>query len=213
MYLLFRPTVCKVRKIILLVLVVSACSSKADNVASTVDVYVPAPIATSFAPGDEGPAGGTIVWAARTPFPCGSSMKSWCNYLEASPQTAEIQLPWAETMWVTKEVAGANGSAIGTGWQNTMDIVAQGNSDPTKSVAAYAEAYEFGGMTDWFLPSKDELYEIYEQRVALEAPAGINYWSSSDFDMITSWSTSFSTGHQIRGMKSTAWASWPVRAF
>ena len=213
MYLLFRPTVCKVRKIILLVLVVSACSSKADNVASTVDVYVPAPIATSFAPGDEGPAGGTIVWAARTPFPCGSSMKSWCNYLEASPQTAEIQLPWAETMWVTKEVAGANGSAIGTGWQNTMDIVAQGNSDPTKSAAAYAEAYEFGGMTDWFLPSKDELYEIYEQRVALEAPAGINYWSSSDFDMITSWSTSFSTGHQIRGMKSTAWASWPVRAF
>ena len=163
--------------------------------------------------GDRGPGGGTIVYVASESFVCGYTMTSLCKHLEVAPIEAIAMYPWSEDRNTSMEVSGANGSAIGTGWQNTMDIVAQGNSDPTKSVAAYAEAYEFGGMTDWFLPSKDELYEIYEQRVALEAPAGINYWSSSDFDMITSWSTSFSTGHQIRGMKSTAWASWPVRAF
>ena len=213
MYLLFRPTVCKVRKIILLVLAVSACSSKADNVASTVDVYVPAPIATSFAPGDEGPAGGTIVWAARTPFPCGSSMKSWCNYLEASPQTAEIQLPWAETMWVTKEVAGANGSAIGTGWQNTMDIVAQGNSDPTKSAAAYAEAYEFGGMTDWFLPSRDELQTLITYREVVGGFTGELTWTSSERNALKSWQQHAQEGYQYVYDKSTIAYVRPLRAF
>ena len=171
------------------------------------------PTATSFIVGDKGPTGGAIILAAMIPFPCGNNMESWCNYLEASPQAAETQLPWAETSFTTKEVSGANGSAIGTGWQNTMDIVAQGNSDPTKSAAAYAEAYEFGGMTDWFLPSKDELYEIHEQRVAVAETLGLNYWSSSDFDLNTSWGTSFNTGYQSRGMKFNAWGSWPVRAF
>lgn len=201
------------RKIALLVLAVSACSSSAADVTPSVDSYVPTPAATSLIVGDKGPAGGTIVLAAMTSFPCGNNMKSWCNYLEVSPQDAETQLPWAETSFVAQEVPGANGSAIGTGWQNTMDIIAQGNSDPTKSAPAYAEAYEFGGMTDWFLPSKDELYEVYEQRIVIAASAGINYWSSSDFDLNTSWATAFSTGYQTRGMKFTVWGSLPIRAF
>ena len=163
--------------------------------------------------GDRGPGGGTIVYVASESFACGYTMASLCKHLEVAPVGAIAMYPWSEDWNASIEVPGANGSAIGTGWQNTMDIVAQGNSDPTKSAAAYAEAYEFGGMTDWFLPSKDELYEIHEQRVVLSATQGINYWSSSDFDLNTSWGTSFHTGYQTRGMKFNAWGSWPVRAF
>lgn len=140
-------------------------------------------------------------------------MDSWCNYLEVPPQSSETRLPWAQTSFATKEVAGADGTAIGTGWQNTLDIVAQGNDDPLSSAAAYAEAYEFNGMTDWYLPSKDELYEMYEQRALVAPSVAINYWSSTDYGLNTGWSTSFSTGYQYLGMKFAPWGAWPIRAF
>jgi len=168
---------------------------------------------TEYIIGDKGPGGGVIVVASGVPFPCGPNGESRCNYLEVSPYSAETQLPWAESAFTDQEVAGAAGSAIGTGWQNTADILAQGNTDPTKSAAAYAAAYEFGGVSDWFLPSKDTLYEIYEQSTLLSAAMTVNYWSSTEADGNTSWNTSFVTGYQSRAMKFNLAGSWPVRAF
>ena len=55
------------------------------------------------------------------------------------------------------EIDGADGTAIGTGYQNTLDIVA-GCSD-TPIAASEALAYEGGGYSDWYLPSFDELSE------------------------------------------------------
>ena len=201
------------RKIALLVLAVSACSGNAVDIAPPVDTYMQTPTATSFIVGDKGPTGGAIILAAMTPFPCGNNMESWCNYLEASPQAAETQLPWAETSFTTKEVSGANGSAIGTGWQNTMDIVAQGNSDPTKSAAAYAEAYEFGGMTDWFLPSRDELQILITYRELVGGFTGALTWTSSERNALKSWQQHSQEGHQYVYDKSTVAYVRPMRAF
>jgi len=164
--------------------------------------------------GDRGPAGGTIFYVASEPFLCGQDMDALCTYLEAAPAQAVQLLPWSEEAYMSENMKnGANGSAIGTGWQNTADILAQGNTDPTKSAAAYAAAYEFGGVSDWFLPSKDTLYEIYEQSTLLSAAMTVNYWSSTEADGNTSWNTSFVTGYQSRAMKFNLAGSWPVRAF
>jgi hypothetical protein len=59
----------------------------------------------------------------------------------------------------SEEIVGADGVEIGTGYQNTLDI-AVGCSE-TPIAASEALAYESGGYSDWYLPSIDELVEMY----------------------------------------------------
>ena len=78
----------------------------------------------------------------------------------------------------------AYGTAIGTGYQNTLDIVSGCSETPI--AASEALAYESEGYSDWYLPSKDELLEMYNT-IGNGGPEGniggfINfwYWSSSE---------------------------------
>jgi len=59
----------------------------------------------------------------------------------------------------SEEIVGADGVEIGTGYQNTLDIVAGCSETPI--AASEALAYESGGYSDWYLPSRDELVEMY----------------------------------------------------
>ncbi len=73
-------------------------------------------------------------------------------------------------------IAGADGIAIGTGAQNTIDIM---NGCSTAGIAArLCGDLELGGYSDWYLPSKDELNQLYINRVAIGG-FGINYYLSS----------------------------------
>ena len=83
---------------------------------------------------------------------------------------------------------GANGQDIGTGYQNTMDIVNAGCETENGGVTAAQAALDadINGYNDWFLPSKDELLEMYNTigDGGLDGDIGGFegnwYWSSSE---------------------------------
>jgi hypothetical protein len=77
--------------------------------------------------------------------------------LIAAPTDQSAGAEWG--CWGTT-VSGVNGSAIGTGAQNTHDIVNANCSPYTagNSIAAHiCDTLTIGIYDDWFLPSKDEL--------------------------------------------------------
>jgi len=105
-------------------------------------------------------------------------------------------------------ISGADGQAIGTGYQNTLDIVSGCSGTPI--AASEALAYELVGYSDWFLPSKDELVEMYNTigNGGLEGNIGgfdtsfsPCYWSSSENDNYHAWGVYFSNGNTSSTLK------------
>jgi hypothetical protein len=129
--------------------------------------------------GDTGPGGGIVFIDATT----AGNAAGVC--FEAAPAT--WALPWGcgTTMLVTEDLA------IGMGKENTAAIVAGCAAAEDQRVmyaAKFADQLRAGGKDDWFLPSQDELKELYMQR-KLFADCGkgkcaadlaaSTYWSSS----------------------------------
>lgn len=75
-------------------------------------------------------------------------------------------------------ISGADGTAIGTGMQNTLDIVA---GCTTAGIAAKIAAdLVINGYDDWYLPSRNELTRLYSNRSVVGGLASTYYWSSSE---------------------------------
>ena len=91
-------------------------------------------------------------------------------------------------------ITGADGTAIGTGYQNTIDIEA-GCTTPGTAADICANL-TLGGYSDWFLPSKDELNEMYLNKDAIGGFANNNYWSSTENDSSVAWCQYFFNGSQ-----------------
>jgi uncharacterized protein (TIGR02145 family) len=75
------------------------------------------------------------------------------------------------------DVNGAYGQAIGTGAQNTLDIVNAGCGEAAQACANLV----LNGYSDWFLPSRSELQKLYNNRTAIGGFQDYVYWSSSEF--------------------------------
>jgi hypothetical protein len=105
-------------------------------------------------------------------------------------------------------ITGADGTAIGTGEQNTLDILAGCAIDGT--AADVCTNVTLNSFSDWFLPGKDALDLIYQNRAIINTTAAANsgtdlqldyYWSSSEISNNQAWAQSFSTGSQLEGDK------------
>ncbi len=111
--------------------------------------------------GSTGPGGGVIFYWSATPFTStGSSCGTNCQYLEAQ-RTDLGKLAWCSDLRGRK-VDGAGGDAIGDGFRNTD--VGMRSSTCSGGAGFRARASTSGGMTDWYVPSSDELIALYAKR-------------------------------------------------
>lgn len=145
-------------------------------------------------------AGGGIVFYIDT-----NNEYNW-NYLIAAPSDLSTGI---------KSFDGGNyietvntGTAIGTGLTNTIAIIS--GHEAGYYVAKLCNEYDFNGYDDWFLPSKDELNQMYTYRQLIGGFTLTNYWTSSQYD-ISIWVQDFNVGYQ-NSVDCTADPSYAVRA-
>jgi hypothetical protein len=202
-----------------------------------------APAVTYEAVGATGPGGGIIFYVNTAGFVCGPTLAARCNYLEAAPTSGSSAWTDAPYAWSGNTSASigatAQGTAIGTGYANTLAIVGQTSGGNTASMAGtIARAYRGpNGFSDWYLPSKDELNQMckWANAVAWTSDAtrctngtlnagtgyGLNaagfsntfYWSSSEADASNASLQDFYAGVQINDGKGTTNYPRPVRAY
>jgi hypothetical protein len=204
--------------------------------------------AAVYTVGQTGPGGGKVFYVATTAFSCGPTLATTCTYLEAASTTATTN-PWTDATYAwsgntTVEIgANAQGTAIGTGYKNTLAIVGQASGgDAATKAGTISRAYRGpNNLMDWYLPSKDELNQMCKWQRGITGEAltnlttvctggtlnsgvgaqgfGSRYWSSSNSNSNagfawTQWFGDPDTGFQASdGTKSVENYVRPVRAF
>jgi hypothetical protein len=179
--------------------------------------------------GDIGPGGGKVFYVAPTTFTqisaSGTMCTTNCKYLEAAPNTwsggsSDPARSWATNVNSnrTTAVTGADGTAIGTGYKNSLDIVAQTGNVAASSAAVSARGYTptVSGITysDWYLPSEVELNRLYQQKIAVGDYGNNFYWSSSEYGANYAHFQDSTDGVNFYdGLKSAELRVRPVRAF
>lgn len=190
------------------------------EVATTTDISAAALTGLSALPdvvtggyqiGGVGPAGGIIF---ITPDTAGNFTG---KYFEVAPSASQVQRSWATGANQSVAVSGADSEGFGFGAQNTAEIVAQSGNVSATSAAVYASEYEYGGFSDWFLPSLDELNEVYAVNDLdpgiIPGLLGNNYWSSTEHSATQAKYENLGDGGQAFAGKNLSLYVRPVRAF
>jgi hypothetical protein len=178
-------------------------------------VGAPAP-PTTYAIGATGPGGGIVFYVSPTPFtetgaPCANS----CHYLEAAPTSGpnawtEISRGWSGN---GLSLIGTTSTVFGSGYSNTQTLIHQPGA-ASDGAAFLAQAYSGpSALNDWFLPSKDELNELYLQQINVGGWLFQTHWSSSEWDQYSAWTQLITIGLQIHDGKLFTYAVRPIRAF
>ncbi len=113
------------------------------------------------------------------------------------------------------DITNATGTKIGSGKTNTALIIAkQTSTGKPFAAAALAVAYNGGNYNDWVLPSKDELYKLYQNRNQIGGFELSWYWSSTEKNAWYAEALDFTTGNfdSIGGYKGPGGTPYKVRA-
>lgn len=147
--------------------------SDADGLASWAAMPPPS---TTYAVGDFA-QGGVVFWVN----PSGEHGKVVSIY-------DVVDIPWSN---ITNTEIGSSAASDINGAGNTVSIMMQ--SDHTSSAAKHCADLEYGGYDDWYLPSKEELNELYLNEAAVNTTATANggesfadewYWSSTEVSAV-----------------------------
>jgi hypothetical protein len=159
--------------------------------------------------GDTGPGGG-LVFLISGGLTYEMAPNTW-----GANETTGIQ-------WCSDTILSVTTStAVGTGSANTTAMLTSASSFVacTSSAPNAVRAYAGGGLTDWFLPSQDELNAMYTYSLVggfnsatYGFPSG-QYWSSSQANTNDAWYQNVDYGNQNDGSKASTLRVRPVRAF
>ena len=208
---------------------VTTATATTTTVASTTTAVESCEKGGACAVGDVGPGGGKVFYVSASGFTStGSACGTKCMYLETAPtgwitaatpagqkncttlgtSTLDPKCEWSGNATVAIAPVG---KLIGTGYANTSAMITQ--SGTTGKAGTVARAFQGGGKTDWYLPSRDELYEMSLNMGIIGIDSG-KYWSSTQAENSASASLrSFNLGYELDGFKTTANYVRPVRAF
>jgi hypothetical protein len=145
----------------------------ANRGAGEMSVWLPT---AEYALGDTGPAGGLIFYVNP------NYAKDGWRYLEAALVDQSAGAKWG---CFRTAISGARGTAVGTGRQNTTDMLAACSERGT--AADLCASYSVNGVRGWFLPSRDELALMYRN---LKATGAGDFRDSGMFDNCTYWASS-----------------------
>ena len=166
--------------------------------------------------GDTGPGGGIIFYVSSGGFLSGPTMALVHNYLEASPANwdgsgADPSLLWSGNNTIA--VGTSSFTAIGTGYKNTLAIVA--NNSTANRASTASRAYNGASLTDWFLPSKDEVQELYINRSYVGGYDVNYYWSSTEraATNTNAYTSDYNGGIQAYTNKGGGYPVRPIRSF
>ena len=197
--------------------------------------------------GDVGPGGGIVFYVADSDFTStGSDCNTKCRYMEITQTETSPASPWimsvaacysegsnasrANCTWgnsiypesANPSAARLASEAIGMGMSATTQIYGRmtaGGVDPKAYAAGVAWSYAANGTTDWFLPSKAELNEVFKQRDRIPgitvntSQSASTYQSSTETTAFYSWAQTMSTGFASNVNKYAAYRVRAVRAF
>lgn len=130
-----------------------------------------------FQPGDTGYVAGELHGLIAAPFDQSNSAGWGC----------------IETL------LGGTSTSMGKGPANTNLIVIGCSYIENPHAAKVCAELVLNGYSDWFLPSKDELAQLFLQKGAVGGFNDKQYWSSSECDANTAWSVSMYNGE---------WSKW-----
>jgi hypothetical protein len=158
--------------------------------------------------GETGPGGGKVFYVAGSNFTStGSDCGTACKYLEAALSDHSSTVAWCSN---TSTSLGVTAQGIGSGMSNTTTA----DSTCTSGAIQVAADYTNNSKTDWHLPSKDELAQLYAERARF---AGFSYdyyyWSSSEYSAGAARTQYLLWGYQDYSGKTNALKVRLVRAF
>jgi hypothetical protein len=170
-----------------------------------------------------GPGGGTVFYVSESAFTVtGAPCASTCRYLEAAPNTwyggsQDPGLQWSADTTTASGVTSASGAqALGKGYSNSTSLVAF-NSTPGFAATA-ARAYRGPkNLTDWFLPSYDEMSQLASYANSINNVGFRDwYWVSSEQNPTDAWVRRiYNQGGYLGSYnkKNNAFYVRPIRAF
>ena len=189
------------------ILVMDPATASAQQVAREPDgtLSLMSSSATTYAVGDFA-QGGVVFWVS----PSGEHGKVVSIY-------DVVDVPWSN---VTSAAIGNSARSNINGAGNTVAIITQ--SGHIRSAAQHCADLAYGGYDDWYLPSKDELNQVYLNRAAINTTATANggeilirsfYWSSSETTSLIACRQNFVDGSQTFINKIANQRVRPIRAF
>lgn len=111
----------------------------------------------------------------------------------------------------TYMVTGSTENAVGKGRETTELIVNM--QGPGTYAASICDDLTLNGYSDWFLPSKNELNLIYQQRNIVGGFTEGYYWCATEYDSLHAWNQYFPYGPQYYADKADSACVRAIRAF